>query len=77
MQEFDYRTDEHKETDDVTKRKPKMAINSDTEEDDSDEDDEIRAAKKAIYARNYMKRSMAEERVLEDSDEEFDSESDY
>ena len=56
--------------------RPKMAINSDTEEDDSDEDDSLRAAKKAIYARNYLKKSMAEERV-DENDEDFLSESDY
>jgi len=32
-----------------------VAINSDTEEDDSDEDAAIKAAKKAIYARNYIR----------------------
>ena len=71
MMEIDYRTEEQKRDYDDNQLRAKVAINSDTEEDDSDEDEELKAAKKAIYARNYIRKT-----VVEDSSD-LDSQSDY
>ena len=69
--EVDFRDKAHKNLqDDEINLRPKMAINSESEESDSDEDPELKAAKKAIYAKNYMRKTNA-------NDSEFDSESDY
>lgn len=46
-----------------------MAINSESESSDSQEDEHMKAAKKAVYAKNYVKKI-----VIED---EFSSEEDY
>ena len=34
-----------------------MAINSDTDSEDSDDDDALKAAKHALYAKEYMRKS--------------------
>jgi len=46
-----------------------MAINSESESSDSEEDENLKAAKKAIYAKNYTRKHMVED--------EFSSESEY
>ena len=70
VDDVDYRDEDQRERESLVGQKPRLAINSDSEEEDSDEDDNLRAAKKVIYARNRNK-------SIIQSDEEFESESDY
>lgn len=52
---MDYRTEAQKETEDDYQQKPRMAINSDTEEEDSSEDEEMKMAKASVYSRDIMR----------------------
>ena len=67
--EHDYRSDTHKNYTDELLNKPRVAINNDTEEEDSDDDEEIRVAKRALYAREQGKRN-----TMAHSDSDFESE---
>ena len=48
----------------------RVAINSDTEQEDSEEDEELAAAKRVIFYNNSIRKSVK-------VDEDFNSESDY
>ena len=52
--DHDYRTDQHRA--DSLHLKPKMAINSDTEFSDSDDDEAMKVAKQALYAKEYIRK---------------------
>ena len=51
VQEVDFRNDEQRAQDEPMSFRPKMAINSDTEEEDSSDDEATLAAKRALLAR--------------------------
>ena len=53
FEEHDYRTDQHRA--ESLHLKPKMAINSDTDSSDSDDDEAMKVAKHALYAKEYMR----------------------
>ena len=55
MQEVDFRNDDQRAQDEPMAHKPKMAINSDTEEEDSSDDEATLAAKRALLARNQRR----------------------
>ena len=48
--EVDYRTEAQKQKEEEMRLKPRQAINSDTEEDDSSEDEDTRMAKALLFS---------------------------
>ena len=54
-EEQDYRTDQHRSASLHLNLRPKMAINSDTDSSDSDDDEAVKVAKRALYSKEYMR----------------------
>ena len=69
VEDLDFRTEDLQERDSDYYIPPRVAINSDTEED-SDEDEALRAAKHMVYVNNNIAKSI-------EIESDFDSESDY
>ena len=54
-EEQDYRTDQHRSASLYLNIRPKMAINNDTDSSDSDDDEAVKVAKKALYSKEYIR----------------------
>lgn len=58
IQDVDYRTMQHiKDSTELALHRSRVAINSDTEDADSDNDEALQAAKHALYAKEYIRKS--------------------
>ena len=69
FEEHDYRTDQHRA--ESLHLKPKMAINSDTDSSDSDDDEAMKVAKHALYSKEYMRRQSKNESTSELESEDY------